>query len=108
MREKKIFAAPEGHSSFRLIANGNEWNMVKETLISPDKVGRQGDLGSAFVDIRYLKDSQSTRLAVMFFPAWAVEKFMKQVKKQLQTEMGNWTWIFSNFGNRKVRFFFLK
>lgn len=41
----------------------------------------------------------------MFFPAWAVEKFMKQVKKQLQTEMGNWTWIFSNFGNRKVRNF---
>lgn len=80
--------------------------MVKETLISPDKVGRQGDLGSALMAIRYLKDSQSTRLAVMFFPAWAVEKFMKQVKKQLQTEMGNWTWIFSNFGNRKVRFFF--
>ena len=44
----------------------------------------------------------------MFFPAWVVEKFMKQVKKNLQTEMGNWTWIFSNFGNRKVRnFFFL-
>lgn len=80
--------------------------MVKETLISPDKYGRQGDLGSALMDIQYLKDSQSTRLAVMFFPAWAVEKFMKQVKKQLQTEMGNWTWIFSNFGNRKVRFFF--
>ena len=79
--------------------------MVKETLISPDKYGRQGDLGSALMDIRYLKDSQSTRLAVMFFPAWAVEKFMKQVKKPLQTEMGNWTWIFSNFGNRKVRNF---
>ena len=80
--------------------------MVKETLISPDRDGRQGDLGSAWIDIQNLKDSQSTRLAVVFFPAWAVEKFMKQVKKKLQTEMGNWTWIFSNFGNRKVRFFF--
>ena len=82
--------------------------MVKETLISPDRDGRQGDLGSALIDIQNLKDSQSTRLAVMFFPAWVVEKFMKRVKKTLQTEMGNWTWIFSNFGNRKVRnFFFL-
>lgn len=80
--------------------------MVKETLISPDRNGKQGDLDVASRDIQYLKDSQSTRLAVMFFPAWAVEKFMKQVKKKLQTEMGNWTWIFSNFGNRKVRNFF--
>ena len=82
--------------------------MVKETLISPDPDGKQGNLRLASMDIDYLKDSQSTRLAVMFFPAWAVEKFMKRVKKTLQTEMGNWTWIFSNFGNRKVRdFFFL-
>ena len=83
--------------------------MVKETLILPDPDGRQGNMRLASGDIQYLKDSQSTRLAVMFFPAWAVEKFMKRVKKTLQTEMGNWTWIFSNFGNRKVRkFFFFK
>lgn len=83
--------------------------MVKETLILPDPDGRQGNMRLASGDIQYLKDSQSTRLAVMFFPAWAVEKFMKQGKKILQTEMGNWTWIFSNFGNRKVRkFFFFK
>ena len=83
--------------------------MVKETLILPDPEGRQGNMRLASGDIQYLKDSQSTRLAVMFFPAWAVEKFMKQGKKILQTEMGNWTWIFSNFGNRKVRkFFFFK
>ena len=80
--------------------------MVKETLILPDPDGRQGNMRLASGDIQYLKDSQSTRLAVMFFPAWAVEKFMKQGKKILQTEMGNWTWIFSNFGNRKVRKFF--
>lgn len=79
--------------------------MVKETLILPDPEGRQGNMRLASGDIQYLKDSQSTRLAVMFFPAWAVEKFMKQGKKILQTEMGNWTWIFSNFGNRKVRNF---
>ena len=79
--------------------------MVKETLILPDPEGRQGNMRLASGDIQYLKDSQSTRLAVMFFPAWAVEKFMKRVNKTLQTEMGNWTWIFSNFGNRKVRNF---
>ena len=85
-----------------MIASENEWNVVKATLISPDPGGREGDLRMASNDIKSLKESQSTRLVVVFFPAWVVEKWMKLVKTKLDTDMGNWTWIFSNFGNRKV------
>lgn len=91
----------EGHSTFRLTAYENEWNVVAATLIPPSPLGRTGNMRSAFRALDGLKSSDRTRLLIVFCPAWAVSKLMHvAVTKK---DMGNWTWIFSDLGNKKVK-----
>ncbi|XP_078376048.1 glutamate receptor ionotropic, kainate 2-like isoform X2 [Oculina patagonica] len=94
--------ASKGQSNFRLIAYENEWNVVTASLIPPSPRGR-GDIRSAMMVLRSLKSSQATRLVVVFCPTWAVSKLMEfaATSSWIKMDMGNWTWIFSNLGNKK-------
>lgn len=103
-----FITASKGQSNFRLIAYENEWNVVTATLIPPSPSGR-GDIRSAMMVLRRLKLSQATRLLVVFCPTWAVSKLMQfAASNMIGMNMGNWTWIFSNLGNKKVKHSFCR
>ena len=96
-----LIAASKGQSKFRLIGYENEWNVVKTILIPPSPFGR-GDVTSAKPLLDPLKSSTDTRLLVVFCPTWAVSKLMELTYCD-GMDMGNWTWIFSDLGNKKVK-----
>ena len=101
----------KGHSAFRLIANENEWNVVAASLFTPNpfKVREFYIQGAT---LEYLRTTESTRLAVVFCPAWAVSLVLKKAKekpkgkakaKEKGMDLKRWTWVFSDFGNQEVK-----
>lgn len=97
-----LITAAKGQSKFRLIAYENEWNVVTATLIPPPPFGRERPMTSAFMVLSRLKSTQATRLVVVFCPTWAVSKLM-QFAEIYGLDMTNWTWIFSDLGNKEVK-----
>lgn len=98
-----LIAASKGQSKFRLIAYENEWNVVKTILIPPPPNGGGGVKFAWKVLLRSLKTYTETRLLIVFCPTWAVSKLMELAKFTIGMDMGNWTWIFSDLGNKKVK-----
>jgi len=92
--------ASKGQSAFRFIASKNEWNVVFASLIPPSPNGRVGTFRSARRVLNKLKTTQATRLLVAFCPTWAVSKLMQYEDSQ-GLDMVNWTWIFSDLGDKK-------
>lgn len=92
--------ASKGQSTFRFLASKNEWNVVISSLIPPSPLGRDEPLVSAGFVLEKWKKTQATRLMVAFGPTWTVRTLMKFLDKKT-FNIGNWTWIFSDFGNKK-------
>jgi len=89
----------KGQSEFRLIAYEKEWNLVVAKLFQPDP-RKPRDIVSWFA-IKSLQSSDSTRLAVVFCPAWAVSKLIHGAQRW-GLDLEKWTWIFSDFGNQEA------
>ena len=99
-----LTTASKGQSTFRFLASKNEWNIVIASLFPPPPSGRKGPFHSAFLMVSKLKKkTQDTRLLVAFSPAWTVRKLMEYLDGQKNFNIGNWTWIFSDFGSKKVK-----
>ena len=88
-----------GQSAFRLLAYELEWNVEAAVQFWPGKTPRDiytGPIVDTF-------ESTSTRLAVVFCPAWAVSVFLSdKMIKIKKVDLKTWTWIFSDFGNQEV------
>ena len=97
-----LTTASKGQSTFRFLASKNEWNVVISSLIPPSPLGRDEPLVSAGFVLEKWKKTQATRLMVAFGPTWTVRTLMKFLDKKT-FNIGNWTWIFSDLGNKKVR-----
>lgn len=95
--------ASKGQSEFRFIASKNEWNVVMASLITPPPQGRGGQFISARMVLGKLKKTQATRLLVAFCPTWTVSKLMQYADSVKDFDISNWTWIFSDLGNKKVK-----
>jgi len=74
------------------------------SLIPPPPFGRGGPFTSAGMVVPKLKETQATRLVVAFCPTWTVSKLMQFADDSKNFDVGNWTWIFSDFGNKKVKY----
>ncbi|XP_015749283.1 PREDICTED: uncharacterized protein LOC107329066 [Acropora digitifera] len=88
--------ASVGHSAFRLLAYELEWNVEAAVQFWPGKTPREI---YTLPVIKTFESLASTRLAVVFCPAWAVSTFLRKIKKKV--DLKTWTWIFSDFGNQE-------
>lgn len=88
--------ASVGHSAFRLLAYELEWNVEAAVQFWPGKTPREI---FTLPVVQTFESLASTRLAVVFCPAWAVSTFLRKIKKKV--DLKTWTWIFSDFGNQE-------
>ena len=91
-----FLSASVGHSAFRLLAYELEWNVEAAVQFWP----APPPLQLITYPVNKILESDSTRLAVVFCPAWAVSTFLRKIKKKV--DLKTWTWIFSDFGNQEV------
>lgn len=97
-----FLSASVGHSAFRLLAYELEWNVEAAVQFWPAKTPRKIFTPRPVV---HTFESESTRVAVVFCPAWTVSDFLRNIKIMTikkKVDLKTWAWIFSDFGNQEV------
>lgn len=83
-----------------MLAYELEWNVEAAVQFWPAKTPRK-----IFTPLPVVQtfESESTRVAVVFCPAWAVSGFLRKiVTRKEKVDLKTWAWIFSDFGNQAV------